>query len=733
MFNIKNVIVLISIISIALPAYAIQDVVEQERSTAMTDMADYTGERFFKSSVDLEQERKDEEKRAQKLFGRRFMPEYTGTYDFPNRKSTPPLKKLRMKISKKYAERADKKVGKFADSNGVVIEEEENSVAQEEAEETQAVMRCKTMKYLPQTNEMEAIGGVEITFPSQNTVLTADRMTFDRVNNIIQLYDNVKVVRDGSEVLGEYLKVNLNEESAVMDKPIAHEYDFQVHAEHGYMFGDTVISKNGKIVSEADRIIRMASSGFGDDLSRMVLPREEMAFLINDINQSNLMIKVNDINIKAKGSHDTIQLKHAKVYTRTGKKVISLPSMTFYTDKEKDYFEGNFPEIGSYPEFGMYAGPGVVFETPYGSTLKVLPTVNMQGNLGFGGIAKFKSGTNKTDFGYNTAANIFMLKGYQRLDDNLTFQYGANSYMDEWFLGSSWLGYGGEILYERGYAHRDFLYPKANLRFRHRASAGFFAENDTDKDNDKFSGYHEMSTARFKYMAELSQTLYSKYGGLYDSEKDYDAMKKDNLKTFDLNLVMQTANTLYGTGDTQFIGRVGPQLVTQYKYWRQELGYYLSGYTGDSPLSSMDAYRYGRSNIYAREYLRLCKYLTLGLYASYKLSNDDDYDYQASKQSKLREATFYVALGPDDFKLNLGWDMIRNSTYFGVSMAMNTKNAAVDYKHLEIKNPDDIGKVKGESNEKKVPEFVSPIKPQKTRATVVDIEDASTIMRGETL
>ena len=131
--------------------------------------------------------------------------------------------------------------------------------------------------------------------------------------------------------------------------------------------------------------------------------------------------------------------------------------------------------------------------------------------------------------------------------------------------------------------------------------------------------------------------------------------------------------------------------------------------------------------------MRLCKYLTLGLYASYKLSNDDDYDYQASKQSKLREATFYVALGPDDFKLNLGWDMIRNSTYFGVSMAMNTKNAAVDYKHLEIKNPDDIGKVKGESNEKKVPEFVSPIKPQKTRATVVDIEDASTIMRGETL
>lgn len=731
MFNIKNVIVLISIFAIILPAYAVQDVVEQERSTMMTDFSDYTGERFFKSSVELEKERQQEELNARKLFDRRFHNEYSGTYNFHSKKTMPPLKRLRTNISKSYNNRVEKRANKkFANSNGLV--EEENSVIKEEAEETQVVVRCKTMKYLPQSNELEAIGGVELTFPTKNVVLYSDRMVYDRINNIIHAYDNVKVLRNDNEILGEYLKVDLNEESMFIDKPVASEFNFSVHAENGYMFGDTIISTNGKIVSETDNLIKIKSSGFGEDLSRMILPREDMAFLINDINQSNFIVKVNDINIKAKPAHDTIQLKHAKIYTRTGKKVLSLPSMTFYTNKEKDYFEGNFPEIGSYPEFGMYAGPGVVWETPIGSTLKIMPTVNYKGHFGFGGIGKYKSGTNKTDFGYNTAASNFMIKGYQRLDDDLLVQYGARSYMDEWFLGSSWLGYGGELLYEKGYRHKDFLYNNADLRFRHRASAGFFKENNRGKDNDKYSGYHDMSTARFRYMAELNQTLYSKYRDYSDTEIP-EEIKQSDLKTFDLNLIMQTATSVYGTGDTQFIGRIGPQLVTQYKFWRQELGYMLAAYSDNSPLMAMDRYRYGHSNIYAREYLRLCKYLTLGLYASYKLSNDEDYDFQASKQTKLREATFYVALGPDDFKVNLGWDAIRNSTYFGVSMAMNTKNASLDYKHLEIKNPDNLGKTKDEPNVIKRSEFVSPIKPQKTRATVVDLEDASTVMRGETL
>lgn len=727
----KTLLITLCMLIFSTPCFAIQNTVEQEKSTNLTELSDFTGEKFFKSSVDLQKEREADIKNQKTNFYREFKPAYGGTYDFPNKKTMPPLKKIRVKIAKHNANKALKNSENASiDSNGV---EEENIVEQEEREQTQAVMKCKTMKYLPQSKEMEAIGGVEITFPQQGAVLTSKRMTYNQATNVIQAFDDVKIVRDGQTVYGDYLKIDMNEESGLMNNVKVSEFEFDVYAENGYMFGDTLIATNGKAKSNSERIFSLASSGFGDDLRNMILPKEDMAFLLTDIEGSKMLVKVKELKIKAKKSHDTIQLKHAKIYTKNGKKIASVPTMTLYTNKEQDYFEGNYPEVGSYPEFGMYAGPGFVIEAPLGSTLKLAPIVTTQGKFGFGGLAKFRSGTNKTDLGYNTSANMFMLKGYQRLDDNLLIQYGAHSYMDEWFMGSSWLGYGGELLYEKGYGHSDFLYKNANLSFRHRASAGFFQENDKDKDNDSYGGYHEMGTLRLKYMAELRQTLFSLRS--LDNKDDYETyVKNKNWKVCDLNLIAQAASALYGSGDTQFIGRVGPQLVSQYKFWRQEIGYFLSGYSDQSPLETMDLYRYGRSNVYLREYLRLSKFVTLGLYASYKLSNDDDYDYQASKQSKLREATFYVALGPDDFKVNLGWDAIRNSTYLGLSMAMNTKGSGIEYDRLEIKDGDRIGKTDDMINSlDEQTEFIAPASPYKSKATVTYIDDPSTVMSGETL
>ena len=723
MSKIKYFITFLILSLCVMPVFAIEDDMVQERSSGLTKMSDYTGENFFRSKYDLEQERDSEVERQKKEYYRQFRPVKSGHYN-TSQKTMPPLKKLRLKVSKFNSDRKLKKSEpKMVDSNGVVIEEEENEVIKEEAAETQAMIRCKTLKYLPEQNMLESTGNVRVIFPAQNTTLYAKRMTYDEVNQIIQLYDDVKVVREGSEVLGDYMKINLNDESSFLKLPRFSQYNINIVAENGYMFGDTVISENGKITSEMDNILDLRSSGFGEDLRRMIVAKEDLSFLLNETNNHRLLMKVDEINIKAKASHDVVQLKHPKVYSNTGKKVFALPSMTFYTNKEHDYFEGNYPEIGSYSGFGMFAGPGVVLEAPFGSTLKVLPIINYKSKLGFGGIAKFKSGTNKTDIAYGSAASKVMVEGYQRLDDHLFLQYGLNSYMDNWFLGKSWLGYGGELLYERGFRHKDFMSDKLDLNFRHRVSAGMFKENNKNQSNKYFEGYHDMSTARFKYMAELNQTVYSMFG-------DENTEKRDGWKQFDINIIGQGSAALYGTGDTQFIGRIGPRIYTQYKFWRQELGYFFSGYSDNSPLVTMDNYRYGHSNVYVREYWRLHKFLTLGFYGSYNL-DDNIFDYQYNRQSQLREATFYAAIGPDDLKLNLGYDLVRQNTYFGVSMAMNTKGSSVEYKKMEIKNPDEIGKAKGEPNSLDYGNFVAPPSPYKSKAVVEELEDASTMMRGE--
>lgn len=732
--KIKNVIVLIVCVFLVSPAFAVQ---ESIAPSSTLNESYFTGESFFKTPLQIQQEREEEIKKLQLEHERQFLPNGTGLQgNLASRKVTPPITKLRRKIVRMNENRklnkVNKKHNKFADANGIIQEEEENEVLkQEEEDSTQAMMKCKVMKYNHNKTQVDAVGGVEITFPKQNTVLSSDKMTYHQDSNIIELFDNVKVVRAGNEVTGDYMKINMNEESGVLDNLKASQYLFDIKAEHGYMFGDDILTTNGKISSNYDRIIAMYSSGFGEQVQNMILPRDEMDFLLTDINENKMYVKVKEINIAARKSHDKVQLKGIKIFSKAGKKLVTLPSMTFYTNKEHDYFEGNYPELGSFPNFGMFLGPGVVLETPFGSTLKLIPTVNMNGNIGFGGVARFKSGTNQTDFAYSSAKNTYYLKGYQRLDENFMLQYGANSYMDEWFLGSSWLGYGGEALYEKGYTHNDFLYPKANLSFRHRVSGGFFHENDRKKDHNRYDGISgDFSTIRIKYMAQLDQTLWS-LGKQYNKEDH--SMTKDDIKFLTFNVVGEGSAAVYGTGDTQFIGRIGPRLTTQYKLWRQELGYYLSAYDDNTPFQTMDAYRYGRSNVYLREYLRLHKYLTLGFFGAYKLSNDLDYDYQADKTSALREAGFYVALGPDDFKLNLGYDFVRENTYFGVSMAMNTKGTKVDYERMQIKNGDKLGKTDDELVEVKNNNFVPPTNPNMTKAIVTPLQDKSTYMQGEHL
>jgi len=92
-----------------------------------------------------------------------------------------------------------------------------------------------------------------------------------------------------------------------------------------------------------------------------------------------------------------------------------------------------------------------------------------------------------------------------------------------------------------------------------------------------------------------------------------------------------------------------------------------------------DAYRYGKSNVYFREYFRICKYLTVSWFGSLNLSGDNYND------KKFQESAFFVSFGPDDVKFSIGYDYIRENTFFLVELMMNAKGTKVEYDKLEIK------------------------------------------------
>ena len=291
--------------------------------------------------------------------------------------------------------------------------------------------------------------------------------------------------------------------------------------------------------------------------------------------------------------------------------------------------------------------------------------LNYKHGIGVGAVTRFSSGTNLTQAAYGTAESKFVIHGKQRLDDNLFLQYAVNDYMDEWFLGRRRPKYGVDLVYRKTYSSDNFLLKGHVSRFTHNADFGYFQNMDKDRHYTDLRGGH-VGTVRARYMMEASQNF-------------FDYKNEDKLQAFSLAIVGQLSSALYGTGGTQFVGRIGPRASMQYKRWAQDIGYFQSVFADDTPMPVYDAYRYGKSNLYAREYFRINRYLTLCWFVSLNLSNDSPNNRQ------FQENAFYISVGPDDFKFNLGYDIIRENTYFTFQMMMDAKGTQVDYDKLEIK------------------------------------------------
>ena len=72
-----------------------------------------------------------------------------------------------------------------------------------------------------------------------------------------------------------------------------------------------------------------------------------------------------------------------------------------------------------------------------------------------------------------------------------------------------------------------------------------------------------------------------------------------------------------------------------------------------------------------------------------------------SPNGKLfQENRFVFAIGPDDLKIRLGYDFVRQTTYFGFDVAFDTKGTSINYRRMEIKNPERFNKNK-KDNERK--------------------------------
>lgn len=566
------------------------------------------------------------------------------------------------------------------------------------------ILDCENIDYDANKYCVYAKGNANVLFVKQGTTVKADLITYDRMNNTIKAEGNVKILKHGHTITGDYIFVDMNEENALIENPITETPTITIKAQKGYVYGDKIVQENGELTVDGEFPIEHRSASRGPRMSKMLLPKDQT--LTEDMENGLVKINVKDVKITQKGDLEIIRIKHADIHK--GKyTLLKVPSVKVYTNRNHDYIESNIFEVGTIRGLGLYAGPGFVFELPKGSVFKAMPIFNYKSGAGIGAVGRFSSGTNITQAGYGTAAKKVLVHGIQRLDDNLHLEYGMNDYLHEWFLGRRRAKYGIGLVYDRSYSARDFLLKGHTSSFTHRFDVGFYQDTDYDNHFRKLHGT-QLSTGRARYMAQVAQNLYN-----YSNP--------DTQTAFSFDIASQLSAAIYGTGDTQVIGRLGPRFHTQYKRWMQDIGYFQSVYDDHTPMPVFDAYRYGKSNLYLREYFRICKYLTLCWFGSINLSND------SVNGKDFQENSFYFSLGPDDFKVNLGYDTVRENTFLTFEMMMNAKGTKVNYDRLEIKQ-DKKAQKESEVKEKKSDFQNSEKAPVLQRAVVEDVKTVEDVL-----
>jgi Zn finger protein HypA/HybF involved in hydrogenase expression len=90
----------------------------------------------------------------------------------------------------------------------------------------------------------------------------------------------------------------------------------------------------------------------------------------------------------------------------------------------------------------------------------------------------------------------------------------------------------------------------------------------------------------------------------------------------------------------------------------------------------------------------------------------------------IQENMFFVSIGPDDVKLNIGYDTVRQQSFVTMAMNIDAKGSTIEYKKMVIKNPEKLGKKKNGDNQQQTFSPNSADEGGPERAEVIDVNEA---------
>jgi len=514
------------------------------------------------------------------------------------------------------------------------------------------------LEYFEEKNQFVATGSAEIVIPEQGSKLQAKKITYDQILQQVIAEGDITITKNGKVIHGEYAKIDLDKESALISNPYTTINQIKMTANTANVYPKSLEALKGKIsVDNKDLNLMLTSGGaFPQEAGNLAMQNEE---LDPDAKPSYKIVS-KEIIVDSKQNLNVITLKNSTVFI--GKvKIASIPYLKLSTDKDLERIETMLPEMGHTQELGTYFGPSHVFYMPSGATLKASPLLAFGDGIGGGFMTRYKSDTNETEIGYTTNKNKLVISGEQTLlSPNTQLFYGTNSYMPDGYFNYGKAKYLLELADERklGSALNFDLYSRLSAGYAaDYMSTNYFNDNPTV---DYWDAKNSFGTTRFRVQGNLI------------NNKPIFQVREDLLQ---MRLQSQFGATAYGTGDTFAIVRAGPRLDSRIGRLSLSSAYYQAGVHGDSPLI-FDRYMHGKSNWVISGDVKVNKHVNVGHIRSLNLTKDN-WEKRLSTENLL-----YARVGPDDVKFRLGYDFVRRRSTFGIDLLLGSGRSAIEFDKL---------------------------------------------------
>jgi hypothetical protein len=518
------------------------------------------------------------------------------------------------------------------------------------------------IRFSQETNFYEAIGNAEVFLPDRDAKLYADRITYDTEKKLIQAFGNIKVDQKTNEIYGEYASFDLGENSLEMESPrlflsgiklkareLKSKYIEKKNEKYTELhFKNGVVALDDPIVvySHATQVSTLYSREIADYNRNRKIDWNDLS------DKSSLRYSAKEIRIDNTKKINNLRINGARVWIN---KNLSVPSPFHITSTIGEGGQTKFkgPVIGNRERLGGFLlGPRFYKEIDKG-IFSFVPVLQIGDGPEFGAglISTFNTPNDTTaiKIGYGSLKNRFIGSFHQDVIKKY-FQVNAlyNQFKRDSIFGASQVGQ----LYETSSQFRLHLPFVDDRGIRVHAAAGWAKDNielfngqrreDLSEEREGVPAREEHSGFR----TELEASLYTQPIWRYGNE----------LYNISLRGRGQAAMRLYDTGDFNTIARFGPALQARLDNLAFEIDYLFAAIGGESPFLFDQFIDGNQSVIFDGDYI-VNKWFSVGTVVTYNINRD-----------KFVRNEIRAELGPQDFKIRLGYDLVRNQFDLGFNV-----------------------------------------------------------------